>query len=196
VSATQARPGRSGRAVLALILGLFALPFLTAFGLNALHWRPATVAMHGTLVEPGPTLPLDALRGADGQALGGAALRGRWLMVLALPSRCDAACLARLDEMRRIRVALYRDMNRVARLVLADPGDPALQAAARAEPDLLVARGAGAWLELSAADGADAAPRLYLVDPLGQLVMRYPARPEPAGVKADLARLLKFSWNG
>jgi hypothetical protein len=98
--------------------------------------------------------------------------------------------------MRRIRVALYRDMSRVARLVLADPGDPVLQAAARAEPDLLVARGAGPWLDLSDADGAEAAPRLYLVDPLGQLVMRYPARPEPAGVKADLERLLKFSWNG
>jgi hypothetical protein len=196
MSPTRGIRVHSGRAVLALILGLAALPFLTAYGLHAAHWRPAAVASHGTLVEPGPALPLGALRGADGQALGPASLRGRWLMVLALPGGCEASCRARLDEMRRIRVALYRDMSRVARLVLADPGDPVLQAAARAEPDLLVARGAGPWLDLSAADGAEAAPRLYLVDPLGQLVMRYPARPEPAGVKADLERLLKFSWNG
>lgn len=190
------RPNPFGRKVLALILALFALPFLTAFGLYTMHWRPATVASYGTLVNPPFGLPLDDLRRLDGDAFAPDALRGRWLMVLALPGRCEARCLESLDEMRRIQVALYRNMGRVGRLVLAEASDPLLLDSVKAAPDLLVARAEGAWRELPGQDNVDAAPRLFLVDPLGNLVMRYPSRPDPAGVKADLEHLLKYSWNG
>jgi len=186
-------PTPSSRALLGLILALFALPMLIALGLYAMHWRPAAVASHGELVTPPRPLPANGLTSRDGHALGSAELRGRWLMVLAVPGPCDAGCLARIDETRRIQVALHRNMSRVGRLVLSDAPDPPLLAAAHAAPDLLLARPDGLWRELLA--DADA-PHLYLVDPLGNLVMRYPPRPEPAGVKRDLERLLKFSWNG
>lgn len=189
-------PAPSNRSLLWLILALFALPLLVALGLTALQWRPAAVASHGELVTPPRPLPADGLTTTDGRALGAAELRGRWFMVLALPNTCTADCLARIDETRRIRVALYRNMDRVGRLVLSDAPDAPLLAAAQATPDLRLARPAGPWRELLADPANTTMPRLYLLDPLGNLVMRYPPRPEPAGVKRDLERLLKFSWNG
>lgn len=183
----------SSRGLLALILALFALPILVALGLYAMQWRPAAVASYGELVTPPRPLPASGLSAPDGRALGTAELRGRWLMVLAVPGACAAECLARIDEIRRIQVALYRNMGRVGRLVLSDASDEPLLAAARATPDLLLAHPDGPWRDLLA---DTTAPRLMLLDPLGNLVMRYPPRPEPTGVKRDLERLLKYSWNG
>lgn len=192
-----ATPAPSSRTLLPLILALFALPMLIALGLTALQWRPAAVASHGELVTPPRLLPASGLAATGGHTLGAAELRGRWLMVLAVPGACAADCLARIDEMRRIQVALYRNMNRVGRLVLNEAPSQPLLAAAHAAPDLLLARPDGPWRELLATDPTNTgAPRLYLVDPLGNLVMRYPPRPDAAGVKRDLERLLKFSWNG
>ncbi|MRR10190.1 hypothetical protein EG831_09000 [bacterium] len=189
----QAPTGASSRTLPGLILALFALPILVALGLYAMQWRPAAVASHGELVTPPRQLPASGLSAPDGRALGTAELRGRWLMVLAVPGACAADCLARIDETRRIQVALYRNMGRVGRLVLSDASDQPLLAAARATPDLLLARPDGPWRDLLA---DTTTPRLMLLDPLGNLVMRYPPRPEAAGVKRDLERLLKFSWNG
>ena len=103
---------------------------------------------------------------------------------------CDSKCLTRLDEIRRIHVALYKNMSRVSRAVLTDqPDDPALLALSHSQPDLLL---------LAAPPGelADIADTLLLVDPQGQLVITYPADASPQGVRADLERLLKYAWNG
>jgi len=189
-------PAPSSRALPGLILALFSLPMLIALGLYAVHWRPAAVASHGELVTPPRPLPAEGLVATDDRPLGATELRGRWLMVLAVAGPCNADCLTRIDEMRRIQVALYRNMGRVGRVVLSDAPDLPLIAAADAAPDLLLARPDGPWRELLADATNTKAPRLYLLDPLGNLVIRYPPRPQAAGVKRDLEHLLKFSWNG
>ena len=162
---------------LLLILALFLLPIATAGGLYWLQWRPTQTANYGELLQPPQPLPAGTLR-------------GQWLLLLLGSAPCDAACRQQLQAMRQIQVALNKDMGRLRRLWVG-PAD----AASRAElvhdyPDLILATPHGNALP------ASATPRLYLIDPLGNLILRYPAPAEAQGVRRDLERLLKYSWVG
>jgi hypothetical protein len=174
---------RQGRLMLALIVGLLALPFVIGAALYFGGWQPPRISHHGHLISPPRQL--------SGQMLRSAAKNDqKWIFLLKVSGPCADACLARLDEMRRIHVALYKNMSRVSRAVLTDrPDDPALLALSRSQPDLLL-------LTAPAGELADIADPVLLVDPQGQLIMTYPADASPQGVRADLERLLKYAWNG
>lgn len=192
--APPARASRNGLPMLALIVGLLALPFAIAAGLYYAGWQPRTGQPHGELLAPPQPLPASGLLRADGRALPTAELQGKWLLALSLDGPCADDCLHRIDDMRRIQVSLNKDMGRLRRLVLGRPGaDPGLAAAAGQQPDLLTAVAPAGWL----GDARPAAgPRLHIIDPLGRRVIDYPAAAEPKDVRADLQRLLKFAWSG
>jgi len=189
---------RQGRLMLALIVGLLALPFAIGAGLYFGGWQPPRISPHGHLLNPPRVLPELTLhpKGASfGARLTGFTTQSvtnaeKWRLVLNVRGPCAAGCLARIDEMRRIHVALYKNMNRLSRVVLTDqPDDPALLALREAQPDLIV-------LAAQSDKLADIADPLLLVDPLDQLVMTYSADASPQGVRADLERLLKYAWTG
>ncbi len=188
-----ALPGRRGLPTLALIVGLLALPFALAAGLYFAGWQPARSMAHGRLLTPPLALPARGLADAAGRPVNSADLQGKWLLALSLDGPCGADCAARLDELRRIQVSLNKDMGRLRRVVLAPTtDDPALAAAARHQPDLLLLAAPPRWL-----DGTPAAPyRLHIVDPLGRRVIDYPATVGAGDVRADLERLLKYAWTG
>lgn len=187
-------PLRNGSTMLALVVGLLALPFVIAGGLYLFGWQPARTANHGQLLNPPLPLPAGGLRAPDGQALATADLGGKWLLLLSGSGPCDADCAARIDEMRRIQVALNKDMGRLRRVVLSDqPSDAEFAAARQRQPDLLVATAPPRWLPGTA---GKAGYRLHIIDPQGRLVMDYPANVAAKGVRADLERLLKFAWTG
>lgn len=175
-------PPRGGRRMLLLIVGLLALPFVIGGALHFGGWRPARSVEHGRLLSPPPPLPAALLRST-------ADSRGKWLLLLEVRGPCAADCLGRLDELRRVHVALYKNMGRLRRGVVSDrPDDPQLAALRAAQPDLLVA---------AAPPGpAEAAGRLLLADPQGLLVMTYAADAAARDIRADLERLLKYAWNG
>ena len=78
------------------------------------------------------------------------------------------------------------------RVVVSTAPSDALEALKARQPDLLLATDQ-AWQTL---DGNTSDPRLLLVDPAGKLMMRYAPGAEPKGIRADLERLLKYSWIG
>lgn len=194
---------RSGRAQLALILVIaFATP--VAATLLYMYSPPAETTNRGELVEPRP-LPGSEIDGArpDG-----------WLMVALGPSDCGAGCVERLCVMRQVRLARMGDVMRVSRLWLVEGGgDPPgslgshpscgrdLPAAATAagEVDVLdgvtVRRATEAALGALPSPGAGMEPSsyIYLVDPKGLLMMRYPGDAPVADVAKDLRRLLRLS---
>ena len=185
---------RNGPAMLALVVGLLALPFLIAGGLYLFGWQPARSANHGQLLNPPLPLSASGLLTPEGQALATAELGDKWLLLLSGSGPCDADCANRIDEMRRIQVSLNKDMGRLRRVVLSDyPSDAELAAARQRQPDLLVVTAPSNWLP--GATG-DAGYRLHIVDPQGRLIMDYPAGVAAKGVRADLERLLKFAWTG
>ncbi len=185
---------RNGLTMLALVVGLLALPFAIAGGLFVFGWQPARTTNHGQLLNPPLPLPASGLLTPDGRVLATADLGGKWLLVLNGSGPCDADCSGRIDEMRRIQVALNKDMGRLRRVILSDqPSDAEFAAARQRQPDLLVATAPRHWLPGA---GGAAGYRLHIVDPQGRLVMDYPAGAAAKGVRADLERLLKFAWNG
>jgi hypothetical protein len=133
---------------------------------------------------------------------------GRWLMVRMGPAECSEACKQELWLMRQLRLTTGRERDRVERLwILTDAKgqpDPALLAEheglwvvrlADAETkDPLVAN----WLSVARQSAAQnqGASNIWLVDPLGNLMMRFPDNPDPNGMKKDLNKLLKASRIG
>jgi cytochrome oxidase Cu insertion factor (SCO1/SenC/PrrC family) len=189
-----AAPG-AGRRTLLLILALFVLPVLIAAGLYLSGWQPGRTMNHGELLKPAFALP-QGLNGVDGKPLPADELHGKWLLLLAGSGPCDDACRALLQQMHSVQVALNKERNRIRRAWI-NPGaatDPALPELQRLLPDMLVAQPAdGAW---GAAFGTAAGHRLYLADPMGNVILRYPDNADPQGVRRDLERLLKYSWIG
>ena len=120
----------SGRPMLALVVGLLALPFVIAGGLYFLGWQPARTGNYGQLLDPPVPLPATGLRRPDGSPLASADLQGKWLLLLSGTGACNSECAQRIDEMRRIQVSLNKEMGRLRRVVLTDlPDDPQLAAA-------------------------------------------------------------------
>lgn len=114
--------------------------------------------------------------------------RGRWLMVWVGPAECDADCREQLWQMRQVRLTTGRERDRVERLwLVTDGGQPILRDeeqglwVVRIQPDQL-----GAWQP----------NQVHLVDPLGNLMMRFPLKADPQGMKKDLMKLLKASRVG
>jgi len=177
-------PVKRGRVKLALLLALFAIPLVAAWAIYVSGWVSGAAANYGTLLQP---------RRLDDPAL--VALRGKWVLVSLDRAACDASCEQKLYFMRQVRRAQGRQMSRVERLwIVTDPAAPAAALLAAIEGTHLARSGeklAGAFpAERAATD------HIYLVDPLGNLMLRFPRDPNPSKMVKDLERLLKYSGFG
>jgi cytochrome oxidase Cu insertion factor (SCO1/SenC/PrrC family) len=139
---------------------------------------------------------------ADGRTAAGDVFMHKWTLLYVGSGSCDARCREALYDTRQVRLALDRDMARVQRLFVAS-GPCCDEGFLRdTHPDLITVRddAAAAPLiaQLPAADAmsADGAGRVYLVDPLGNLMMYYPPDATPKGMLEDLKRLLRLSHIG
>ncbi len=177
-----------GQRALLLTLAIFLLPVAIGGGMYLLGWRPAKTSNHGELVQPPRPLPVAAL-GTDVATAAG----GKWLLLVAGDAPCAAACVALVEQTRAIQVSLNRDMGRLRRIVLTGTPTSELRALQQRQPDLLLAAPPPAW---QAALAPGARHRLFVVDPAGNLMMQYAPEAEAKGVRADLERLLKYSWIG
>jgi hypothetical protein len=142
-----------------------------------LGWSPGAPANYGELIEPRVVPSLSELR-------------GKWVLVTFDAAACDAYCERKLYIMRQVRRAQGKEMERIERLwVVTDTGKP------RAE---LLAASEGTRISRSENFGfpGNAADHIYVVDPLGNLMMRFPRDPDPSKVIKDLQRLLKVSRFG
>lgn len=185
---------RKSNASLWLIIGLAAAPVAASY-LVYYFWPPARTVNYGELIEP-RQLPDPQLALADGTVFRLSRLRGKWVLVSLDSGRCDESCERKLLYMRQLRLTQGKDMERVERAwLISDDVAPRPDAVAPYQGTWLVrATGAG-LLELFPAPGA-AADHIYLIDPLGNLMMRFPRDPEPGRMIKDLSRLLKASRVG
>ncbi|MGL6109454.1 MAG: hypothetical protein ACRC2B_05070 [Rubrivivax sp.] len=160
--------------------------------------RPQARSNYGTLILPTRTMPALTLQSVDAGPVEARSLKGQWLLVAVGPADCDAACQKRLFMQRQLREMLGRERDRIDKLwLITDGGEPsqALRDGLGAEPSLHLLRAPraalAAWLEPAA--GQVLEDHLYLVDPMGEWMMRMPADADPARVKRDLDRLLRAS---
>jgi hypothetical protein len=181
------------------LAALFLLPLAFAFyTYYATDWRPVGRVNHGTLISPARPLPAVTLPRAPGSdAAAAATLRGGWTLVYLGDGACDADCRAALRVMRQTRLALNNEMTRVARVFLVS-GGCCTDSAGGAEAGLAVldASGSAAAPLLAQFPAAGRAHSIYVVDPLGNLMMSYDARVDPHGLLEDLRMLLRLSHIG
>ena len=195
--------GRRSRAQVWIVVALFFAPLALAFLLyyGGSDWRPPGSTNHGELISPPRPLPSVALPTPGGAPLAAATWHGKWTLLYVGDGRCDGRCRAALVLMRQTRLALNKDMTRVQRIFLAT-GNCCDRAYLDAEhPGLTLAladRDAGATLLAVFPDAGPATDgSIYVVDPLGNLMMRHQPEPPPAeGLLEDLRKLLKLSHIG
>jgi len=202
---TDALAVRSGRRRLLALAALFFVPLAVAFWMYYAPggWRPSGDASRGDLIDPARPLPELAVATMDGPPTGAAFLRGRWTMLYVGDGLCDDRCRKALYLTRQTRIALNKDMDRVQRVFLVTDRCCDRAFLAQEHSDLVVARvddAASARLlePFPTYDGVSvaAAGRIYLVDPLGNLLMSYaPAAPEKA-LLTDVKKLLRLSHIG
>ncbi|NML25909.1 hypothetical protein [Zoogloea dura] len=176
-----------------LVIALLALPFIVAASLYATGWRPAAAGNHGELLDP--PRPLPALAGPHGEPLDKTSLEGHWNLVVAGPGPCDEACRHWIVATRQIHVALYKQMSRVQRTWLTDQAAPDSAPLTALQPDLHAAV-AGSSAARAAFDLDAGGHRVYVVDPQGRIILRYPADAPPRDILKDMERLLRYAWAG
>jgi hypothetical protein len=169
----------SARLKLLAVLLACAAPFVLGSAAWYFGWGTGRPGNYGELIAPRP------LTGAPFEAL-----RGKWVLVSFDAAACDAYCERKLYFMRQLRTAQGKEQGRVERLwLLTDGGTP------RAE---LIAAIDGTRIARVKPDGFPGSPvdHIYVVDPLGNLMLRFPRDPDPSKMLKDLQRLLKYSGAG
>jgi cytochrome oxidase Cu insertion factor (SCO1/SenC/PrrC family) len=177
-----------------MLIGLFAVPVVAAY-LAYFGWRPAGHTNYGQLLKVTP-LQHTAGTALDGAPLDLNALHGKWLMVHLGASNCDAVCTRQLYLMRQIRIAQGKEQSRIERLwVLTDGGTPDATLL-QAHAGLRVWRPVDAGFVGQFGGAPNRNAHIYLVDPLGNLMLRFPAEPDAKRMMKDLKLLLKASQIG
>ena len=163
-----------GRRTMVLLFLISAAPVVAAL-LAFYVWRPASSLDHGELVNPPVAVTL-----AD-------SLHGKWVMALHAPAGCDDLCARQLYNTRQVRTLQADNMDRVARLWVID-GSGAPDAALLQQHEGLVLSHDPA---LSALLGDVA--QIALIDPRGNLMLRFKPDADPKRMVKDLQKLLKYA---
>ena len=160
--------------------------------------RPDGRRNFGELIEPQRPLPPLAATALDGQRSPLTALKGQGLLGSVAPSRCTGACPDNLYWQRQLRESLCREKDRLDWVWLVTDDAPLPEALRPALQQSTVLRVDGAALAqwLAPAPGHALEEHLYVVDPMGQWMMRFPPALDAAAAaraKRDLDRLLRAS---
>jgi cytochrome oxidase Cu insertion factor (SCO1/SenC/PrrC family) len=185
-------PRRKNLVSLWLIVALTTAPVAASY-LMYYFWPPGRTVNYGALIEPHP-LPDVELSTPDGRAFRLAELKGKWVLVMVDSGRCGARCEQKLFTLRQLRLTQGKNSDRVERLWLIND-DAAPAAPVPLTEGARLVRAGATLLRAFPAQGS-VVDHIYVVDPLGNLMMRFPRDPDPKLMIKDLARLLKASQVG
>jgi cytochrome oxidase Cu insertion factor (SCO1/SenC/PrrC family) len=127
-----------------------------------------------------------------------ASLKGKWLMISVGPSTCDVTCVERLYIARQVRETTGREKERIEQVWLVTDNGQASKQILDAYPQVrqLRAEQAAIAKALPTEASSSVSDHIYVVDPLGNVIMRFPAKPDPSKMKKDISKLLRASRIG
>ena len=195
VSQTQG----SGRKVLLLLAVVFVLPFTIAAILHLLDVRP-TGKSYGELITPPASLVIPTLQDAHAKPFLAINWQKKWNIVMIDRDGCTDACQAAMHLLNNVHISLDKEYKRVQRILIlpTETKSEVLQDLQKKYPDLIILSGNDpSTVQFSdKLESIAKARHIYLVDPLGNLMMQYAEQYDPKGLRGDLVRLLKSSWAG
>ena len=178
-----------------VLVAITVVPIAVAY-ISYYFAPPAGRTNYGTLLPQRPVPDL-ALANLDGSRFDLRQLGGSWVLVMADAAECDEPCADKLLMMRQQRIMTGKDRHRIERVWLVTDQEPL--------PIMLMREYEGThfvraplqplrdFLALPDTAGAQLKDHIWLIDPRGNLMLRWPKNPEINGVKRDIARLLKVS---
>ncbi|MEK8044988.1 SCO family protein [Ideonella margarita] len=189
---------RKGRLTMLLVLLACAAPVIASY-FSYYVVRPSARSNYAELIQPTVGIPAAlALTDAAGQAVPPLTLKGQWLMVVVAGGACDERCEKLLFAQRQLREMMGREKERVDRVLLVTDDAPVrapIQEALRSGTPATVLRvqreALASWLKPDT--GSALEDHIYLVDPMGEWMMRTPVDLDPARFRKDLERLLRAS---
>ncbi len=197
----DSRRTRTGRLKMLGVLVVCAMPVIASY-FTYYVIRPDGRRNYGELIEPQRPLPALAATTIDGKPVPLPSLRGQWLLVSVAQGACDAACERNLYLQRQLREGLGKEKDRLDWVWLVTDGTAVRESLRPALGQATVLRLGGAQLAqwLAPDSGSQLADHLYLIDPMGNWMMRFPAVStqglDPASakkIKRDLERVLRAS---
>jgi cytochrome oxidase Cu insertion factor (SCO1/SenC/PrrC family) len=201
VQATEVTPTKAisrGRTMFFLVLAICAAPMIFSY-LTYYVIKPQGRTNYGEIIDP-RKYPIPDLGGAslEGKPASLEQFKGKWILLQVDSAECQKACAQKLYYMRQLRLTQGKEMDRIERVWLITDDAP-LDIAQMKEYDgtqflRVDAQKVTAWLPVI--EGTKASDHLYMIDPLGNLMMRFPKDPDANKIKKDISRLLKASSIG
>lgn len=193
----QSGASKSNRNSLLLVFAVFGIPVVASY-LAYYVWQPQGAATnYGELIQPVTLAQTTLLTRLDGTPMELKALRGKWLLVHANSGDCDALCEKNLYAMRQVRLLQGRDQDRVERVwLLTDGIAPKDELLKHKFEGTLAVRDVNGALASKLPAKSDVRHHLYVIDPLGNVMMRYDADPDLKRMGKDLGKLLRASQIG
>jgi len=196
VDTINSKNQRKGRAIFLMMLTFFVVPIIAVVLMFKFNFKPAGESRGELITPPKLIQTIATLKDSNGKDSHEFWVE-KWNMVY-VTDQCEVECMAKLRDMRQIHVSLYKDIPRTQRVLITNVQD--LSRIKKDFPDLTVInQPAGDIKALSSqfdfgGENALQSNRLYLVDPLGHIMMSYPTNTHAADIRKDLVRLLKYSW--
>ncbi len=181
------------------MLIFFITPVVAVIAMYKLDWRPKGESI-GELVSPARLLSMNsAITTSDGTIAQPNLWKEKWSMVY-VAANCEATCKDKLHAMRQLHVSLYKEIPRMQR-VLITTSNEVVELKQRYPDMLILNRPTSEITAFSEQFNINSEPsihsdRIYLVDPLGHLMMSYTPTTAPALIRKDITRLMKYSWAG
>jgi len=196
MTAEQLAKQKSGRRTFLLINFMFFGPLAVAIFLyfSGMNWRPEGSTEHGQLLLPPQTVPNIILRDAiNGEPK--KQLRGIWTFLYVGPGECPDICKQRLAELRQMRLGFGKDMKRMQNVFMSTGGSIDKSYMTVEHPKLF-ALDADVAAEAVAVVENPIPGEVYLIDPQGNLMMRFKSDETIEHIKKDVKKLLKLSQIG
>ena len=188
---------RTGRWKMMVVMLVCAAPVIASY-FTYYVVRPDGRRNFGELIEPQRSLPDMVAHDLQGQPVNLTSLKGQWLLISTAAAACDDACERHLYLQRQLREGLGKEKDRMDWVWLVTDSAPVPDQLLPALKDATVLRVSQAqlslWLEAQA--GHELSEHMYLVDPMGNWMMRFPPQLDnatAAKTKRDLDRLMRAS---
>jgi hypothetical protein len=194
---SQNPPSERSKKTFYLLILVFILPFTMALLLHFFDLKPSGKS-YGHLIQPPKGLQIPALTDIQGHVFKPTRWNKIWSIVTVDSTGCATPCADRLHMLKQVHTSMNKEIDRVQRVLLVPQAinGEAYNEIQKKYPDLIILAGADTTMAKFSAEFNAANGGVFLVDPLGNLMMSYPEKFDPKGLRSDLTRLLKNSWAG